>query len=243
MTAAPHYGFTSAPYYGFGTSPSYRFSPSPTYPVRNPVAGPRFNGQVFRAPGFAARGTSGSIARSSIAGENRYRMPYRPSYRRDPRYDRRYRNGSVVLFGWPNTYAVAGYPGFLDYPWDYDESDNSYVSPGYAPQDYNSEPENQQQPEYPEPPAWPSSGAPQNDSQSSAPAPVAVPTQENEPVTLVFNNGRAPVTIHNYLLTRATLYVMDQHRSEIPVAELDLDATAKVNREAGIDFKLPGQSK
>src|SRR5580692_7440165 len=62
MTAAPHYGFTSAPHYAFGTSPSYRFSPSARYPVsRNSVAGPRFNGQVFRSPGLAARGTSGSI--------------------------------------------------------------------------------------------------------------------------------------------------------------------------------------
>jgi hypothetical protein len=62
-------------------------------------------------------------------------------------------------------------------------------------------------------------------------------------VTLVFNDGRPPVTIHDYLLTRGTLYVMDRHRSEIPVAELDLPATAKVNREAGIDFKLPGTSR
>jgi len=45
--------------------------------------------------------------------------------------------------------------------------------------------------------------------------------------------------IHNYLLTRDTLFVGDRHPSEIPVDQLDVGETAKVNRAAGVDFRLP----
>jgi hypothetical protein len=58
-------------------------------------------------------------------------------------------------------------------------------------------------------------------------------------VTLVFKDGRTPEQIHNYLLTRTTLYVQDQKRRDIPTDELDLVATAKVNQDAGVDFHLP----
>jgi hypothetical protein len=55
----------------------------------------------------------------------------------------------------------------------------------------------------------------------------------------VFKDGRAPEKIHNYALTRTTLYVTDGQREEIPVASLDLAATEKVNRAAGVRFDLP----
>jgi hypothetical protein len=56
---------------------------------------------------------------------------------------------------------------------------------------------------------------------------------------LIFKDGRPPMQIHNYLLTRDTLFVGDRHPSEIPVDQLDLGETAKVNRAAGVDFRLP----
>jgi hypothetical protein len=62
---------------------------------------------------------------------------------------------------------------------------------------------------------------------------------DNEAVTLVFKDGRAPEKIYNYALTRTTLYVTDGRRREIPVAALDLAATEKVNRAAGVRFQLP----
>jgi len=58
-------------------------------------------------------------------------------------------------------------------------------------------------------------------------------------VTLIFKDGRAPVKIYNYALTRTTLYVTDAKRQEIPIASLDLAATEKVNRAAGVRFQLP----
>jgi hypothetical protein len=67
--------------------------------------------------------------------------------------------------------------------------------------------------------------------------PAPVPASE-EAVTLIFKDGRPPEQIHNYLLTRSTLYVGDPHRA-IPTDQLDLDATAKVNQAAGVDFQLP----
>jgi hypothetical protein len=67
---------------------------------------------------------------------------------------------------------------------------------------------------------------------SSTPAP-------EEAVTLVFKDGRPAEQVHNYLLTRTTLYVQDQNRRSIPVDQLDLAATEKTNRDAGIDFAVP----
>ena len=62
---------------------------------------------------------------------------------------------------------------------------------------------------------------------------------DDQAVTLIFKDGRAPETIHNYALTRKTLYVTDARPREIPVAALDLAATEKVNRAAGVRFQLP----
>jgi hypothetical protein len=58
-------------------------------------------------------------------------------------------------------------------------------------------------------------------------------------VTLIFKDGRPPEHIHNYLLTPTTLFVGDQQRRTIPVDQLDLTATAQVNQDAGVDFRLP----
>ena len=40
------------------------------------------------------------------------------------------------------------------------------------------------------------------------------------------------------MLTRTTLYVRDQHHREIALADLDLAATKKANKDAGVDFQL-----
>jgi hypothetical protein len=63
------------------------------------------------------------------------------------------------------------------------------------------------------------------------------------PVTVVFKNGRPPERIHNYLLTPTMLMVLDQHRQDIPVDQIDLNATARLNLEAGVEFSLPSRSQ
>ena len=64
-----------------------------------------------------------------------------------------------------------------------------------------------------------------------------------EAVTLVYNDGRPPEQIHNYVLTPTRIYVMDSSRHVVPVDELDLEATQQVNREAGVDFRWLNRSR
>jgi hypothetical protein len=79
------------------------------------------------------------------------------------------------------------------------------------------------------PPTYPRQQMP-NSSESSG----------EQAVTLVFKDGRPAEQIHNYILTRTTLFVLNQKQRDIPVDQLDLAATEKLNRTAGIDFRLPG---
>jgi hypothetical protein len=89
-----------------------------------------------------------------------------------------------------------------------------YTSQGYAAQGYNGPPAEQK------------------------PAPETM-----DAVTLVFKDGRPAEQIHNYILTRTTLSILDQHHRVIPVAELDLAATQKANHDSGVEFKLPDASR
>jgi hypothetical protein len=83
-------------------------------------------------------------------------------------------------------------------------------------------------PQYPQPPQA-GYAAPQVPARDPAP---------EEAVTLVFKDGRPAEQIHNYMLTRTTLYVRDQHHREIALDQLDLAATKKANKDAGVDFQL-----
>jgi len=58
-------------------------------------------------------------------------------------------------------------------------------------------------------------------------------------VVLVFRDGRAPEQIHNYMLTRTTLYVQDGRGREIPLDEIDLAATQRLNGDVGVEFRPP----
>jgi hypothetical protein len=84
------------------------------------------------------------------------------------------------------------------------------------------------------PPAPRNPYQPSNGELRTLPAPAA-----EEATTLVFKDGRPAEQVHNYLLTRTTLYVQDQNRRSIPVDQLDLAATEKTNRDAGVDFQVP----
>jgi hypothetical protein len=207
---------------GFGAPSGSSFTRPPQYP---------------RTAGFtrsAARGQSGSDDRF------RHRMPYHsPHNRGDRDFDRDSRH---IYPGWfpgynPYLYSpyLLGYPDYLDYP----ENENNgapsaqgYPSPGYDSQPHDQGPQQ-------EPPPWPSYPPPAAaapESKTAAPEPA-------ESVTIVFNDGRPPVQIHNYLITPTILYILDKQRNEIPIDHLDLVATAKANRNAGVDFSLPGLSR
>ena len=92
---------------------------------------------------------------------------------------------------------------------------------------------------YPSPPRvyspyWPSGSGSAVQYRPAYRSPYSQPT-----VTLVFNDGRPPMLVHNYMLTPTTLYILDSDRTEIPLSQLDVTATEAVNREAGVDFHFP----
>jgi hypothetical protein len=89
-------------------------------------------------------------------------------------------------------------------------------------------------PQYSEPYASPGQPEAPPYPQASAPA------ESEDAVTLIFKDGRPPEQIHNYALTRTTVYVIrDGRRHDIPVSDLDLAATERANHDAGISFQLP----
>jgi hypothetical protein len=173
-----------------------------------------------RAPvtGFPSRRPGSSDRRDG------YHRPYIPAY------------GLGVPTGfsiWPGSLLDSGFydgPGFYNSGY----ADPGYASPappaGYGPQPYAAPPAEQAEVAQPDPyrPAY------------QTPQP---PPEPEAAVTLVFKDGRPTEDIHNYMLTRTTLYVQDEHRREVPVEDIDLGATQKINKSNGIDFQLPGSGR
>jgi hypothetical protein len=204
--------------------------------------------------GSSGRASSGfhggysASAPSRFSGSTRYAVPARPGFSRSlpmgsrynygsgrlayptsSRYRRPYRSPYISGYG----YGVAPWTGWIDpylleYPDDtgYDEST---TAPDYAGYGYDSQPPDQNQPV----PDFPYQQPYSQSNPSPAPA-------TEEAVTLVFKDGRPPMEIHNYLLSRTTLSILDSHHRDIPVDQLDLAATEKANHDAGVDFHLPG---
>ncbi len=70
--------------------------------------------------------------------------------------------------------------------------------------------------------------------------PAYVSPDSQELVTLVFDDGRPPEQIRNYLLTPDAIYIQgDGYRQVIPVSDLDVAATVDANRRMGVNFRLP----
>jgi hypothetical protein len=147
---------------------------------------------------------------------NGYRRPYIPIYGYG------FPSGFSI---WPGSLADSG---FYDGPGYYDNS--GYANPAppadYAPPQYAAQPVEQAEV------APPAAYRPTYQKAQPPPEPEAA-------VTLVFKDGRPIEQIHNYMLTRTTLYVQDERRREIPVDDLDLAATQKINKDDGVDFQLP----
>lgn len=148
--------------------------------------------------------------------KNHYRYPgvYRPYYSR----------GVYLVPGWPGSgFYDSGYaPDYSDQPQPA-ASPEPYVQPQSAPG-----PTDQDYAQLPARPAYPGPAAPSSEA------------QEQPQVTLVFKDGRPEQVVQNYAVTRTTLYVLDgSRRREIPLADLNLSQTEKMNREAGVDFAVP----
>jgi len=60
-----------------------------------------------------------------------------------------------------------------------------------------------------------------------------------KPTELVFRDKRTE-EIQNYAISGQTLWVLtEQHARKIPLSEIDIAATQKVNEERGVDFEVP----
>jgi hypothetical protein len=191
-------------------------------------------------------------------GTSTHRVPYHSSYGGNHYHHGHHyypHNHAVVVNSfWPFWYPGYPYAYGYRYVWPpiFNDSDNYESQPAsnYAarpPDDYNNVPYQTQpyppQPEdQPEPPAPPDS-FPQQPNTSHRALYSGAPSSASfaPPVTLVFKDGRPPEQIHNYLLTANTLTVLDQNRRNVPVSQIDLDATTKANLQTGVNFSLPIQ--
>jgi len=76
-----------------------------------------------------------------------------------------------------------------------------------------------------------------------APLPADTPVPDQPQTLLVFKDGHQ-LEVQNYAVIGDTLYDLTPGRHhKVPLADLDLSATAKQNDERGIDFRLPPSSE
>lgn len=225
------------------------------------ISAPRFSGRFAARPyGFYARPGYGARTYRSY---NRYNYNYnynrnhggfRAPYRRERRGDRQFRRPYISGYGYPFFYSyilpdwvglgpLGCYQDFEIYggddaddygPWcDEPMAPDTGQPPIYGNDGYYGD-NGSESPDYAPPTISPPNYAP--------PPPPDLPQQApaNEIVTtIVFKDGRPAERVHNYALTPSTLYVLDAHKQDIPIGQIDLSATEKVNRAAGIEFQVP----
>ncbi len=67
--------------------------------------------------------------------------------------------------------------------------------------------------------------------------------KEMEPATALVFRDKHVEEVRNYAIAGGTLWVLNQSAAKkIPLAQLDLDATVKMNDDRGVDFQVPGPS-
>jgi hypothetical protein len=231
----PSGGFSARRYGGFSASRSYRFAGSPRYSRPYSTYRPNsayrssLNGSRFRAP----------YRRSGNGGWDRGRGRDRDRDRdRDDRF-RRHR-----FFDDDDDFPIPYWIGLGPYGC-YGDSSIYGDDFGYGPDCYQQPPAQADQPviygdDQGDPPAPPPDYAPP----SYQPPAYDPPAHSSAPATqiattIVFKDGRPAQQIHNYALTQTDLYVTDAQRRDIPLDEIDVAATEKANRAAGIEFQVP----
>ena len=218
---------------------------------RRPGTAPRYGplaGAGYRAVGPPGLRTPYSGNRF-VAGRP---SPARPSY--DPRgaglsrggnrdrdrFDARRRQfQNWVVYTYPNW---PGYPYLIDPNFYnlglYDWGDSDGSAPDNSAYDQNGP-----APLYPPPYPDEGYGPPGEQPAAAAPAAPSAPAPE-QPLTVIFKSGRAPIEVQNYLMTAKVLTDLDsQHYEQIPLDQIDLAATQRINTAAGVDFQVPGASR
>jgi len=186
-------------------------------------------------PAYASR--SGALSRGATNGGDR-------SGNRDrDRWDRRRRSF--------NNWYTSIYPTWVGYPYltdsgfyDWGDSDDSEnAQSGAVPDDaapypdygYGAPDEPAQEGYAGELPPWNSQW------QQPAAGEGSASLGPEQPLTVIFKNGRAPVKMQNYMMTTKVLTDLDsQHYEQIPLDEIDVAATQRANSAAGVGFEVPG---
>jgi len=206
-------------------------------PPTSTTVGGHFLGPAPGATSTAARHMPNALP--SVTSIPNYNYGYHYGYR--PYYNgyhggRGYRRG-----GW--SYAIPYY-----YPVDNSAYGYDYVGGG-SPDLYSGPPIGPNDPSLhmvvEQPPASPySEDAP--DPQAYAPpmrvteppAPPPADVKPGDPTVLVFRNGHQQEVI-NYAIMGDSLYVFDEGRKKIALADLDIPATIKANDDRGQEFRMP----
>lgn len=230
--AAGHAGF--AGHTGFSGSHSFS-KPAPRFGRFSPSVMP-----IRRGRGVPYRGISP------------YRPAYRPSYgnRRGQdrnRWRRGWYGGTYPAWGYVYPYPYVIDPGFYDWSdtGDYGNGQDSAANE-YAPYaDYGMPSSENAQHLYPaqqgdRPSPYPYAQPPGRTAARPAYGSSGSSITAEQPLTLIFKNGRAPQTIQNYMMNTTELTDLDpQHFARIPLDEIDLVATIRINRAHGVNFEVP----
>lgn len=76
--------------------------------------------------------------------------------------------------------------------------------------------------------------------QRSSPPQQAQREDKSNPATVLVFKDKHTQEVRNYAIVGKTLWVFNQEKArKVPMAELDLPATAKLNDDRGVDFLLP----
>jgi hypothetical protein len=226
--ASSGFSARSAPAFqgGFSSAPRSGFAPQ--------------SGYHYARPGYAAPNYRMSAGRFSTA---RPASNVRPAFYQNGRGRRPYNRGAggVGFYGYPYSLGY-GYPGYgyLDDGFGDDTTDIGPLNSGYTDSGYADNGSAPPPPDDPNaynygPIAENNSPPPQVRRVVSAPPPAPEQT-----TTIIFKDGRPAQQIENYIATHTTITVFHGARHiDIPVDEIDIAATEKANRQAGVDFKLP----
>jgi len=223
------------------------------------------NGRFYARPGYAGRayagqGYAGFPPRAGYLNNRGPRLPYRPPYRGG------HGLGVYGVGGYPYGYPYVN-PYLLGYPDAFDDEgyDNGYDAAPYADYGQQGYADDGQGPDSPYGPGYGPGSTP---GYGGAPAPypnqgmqpgqgygpgygsrsgrvpytgsgvTSHPANETA-VTVIFKDGRPAEQIHNYMLTSSTLTVLDGRYRQIPLDEIDREATVAMNRAEGVDFTFP----
>jgi hypothetical protein len=225
-SSAGHVGFSGSAGFsqprGFAVSaPSVRYGAFGGVGYRRAVP-PNYSS--YRIPYNQNRLNAGLVPYRQ-AGASGSRTAYRgPFDARRRSFENWYLSNYPAWLGYGYPYAID--PGF----YDWGDSETAAYDQGFVP-DY--------------PPPYPDEGYGASPQQPAALPPNAASAPvPNQPLTVIFKNGRAPAKMQNYMMTPKVLTDLDPlHYEQIPLDQVDVVATRWANGAAGVAFQVPGASR